>query len=102
MADAIKYFSGDTIRIQVTFRDWTPEGSTTPGALIDPDTVTVTVYDEDQNVIQTGSPVRSSLGVYFYNWITPNEAGKYFVEFRGVLNGEPLIIREDYYTKFKV
>ena len=93
------YFTGDTIRPQVTFRDWAPEGEL--GNLVNPTSVTVTLYNADQQVIGTGVGTNDSIGVYHYDWVLPDEPGKYFIEFKGMLNSEPTVIRQDYHVKFK-
>lgn len=94
-------FTGDTVRIKATFRDWAPEGQT--GALVDPDAseASVTIYDGDLNVLTTGAAIRESLGVYYYDWTTPATEGNYFFEFKGMFSLKPQLTRQKFTIKFK-
>ena len=105
-----QYFTGDTIRAKVTFRDWVPTGSPTPGALINPDSVQVNTYGSDLALIENipaGSPkiTNPSTGVYIFDWVLPTTASSYFLEFKGIYNDpvqtEPCIIRKKIVVKFK-
>lgn len=102
------YFTGDTIRVKVTFRDWAP--SPTVGPVIDPDAVSVRVYDSglvELFEVPDGDSkiVNVSTGVYYYDWVLPTTDGTYFIEFRGDYNDptglEPCIVRKQIKTKFK-
>ncbi len=91
---------GDTIQPVATFHDWAPVG--TLGALIDPSSIVVTIYDSEQNPLGTLIYVRESLGVFHADWVLPVFAGTYFIEFKGVISGEPAINRASVKVKFAV
>lgn len=83
---------GDTIRIQVTFRDWSSVGN---GDIIDPDIVTVDILDEDfVRTPEIEEAVKVEDGVYYYDW-TPLNAGVFYIEFIGTFNdGQTSVVRE--------
>lgn len=98
MAD---YEVGDTIRVRAEFRDWAPEG--TEGDLLAPSSVEVNLYNSDESVLQSGlSAVNEALGVYYYDWTLPTEAGSYFIEFIGTVNGKPQLSRLKIKAKWDV
>ncbi len=94
------FFTGTTIRPVVTFHDWAEFPA--EGALIDPDLVNVTLYDAEENIMgSVQEAVFVSLGTFSYDWTLPINPGKYFIEFKGIIDGEPVIIRKEYAVKFK-
>lgn len=98
MAD---YEVGDTIRVKATFRDWAPEGQ--QGSLTTPASVEVNLYRDDESPLQTAlTPTNESLGVYFYDWTLPTEAGAYYIEFKGLINGKPQLSRMKVKAKWDV
>lgn len=84
----------DTVRIQVTFRDWSSVGN---GDIIDPDNVTVDILDED--LVRTPAvevATRVEAGVYFFDW-TPLEPGVFYIEFIGEFSGDQTsVVREKF------
>lgn len=95
-------FTGDTKSLKVTFTSRVAEGAT-PGPVTDPDsqTCTVTVYNEDERAVQTGTGVRESEGIYRFDWTVSNKAGIYWVEFKGLFNGKPQLKRQKFSAKFR-
>lgn len=85
---------GDTVRIQVTFRDWSSVGN---GDIIDPDTVEVDILDE--NFVRTPEvevATKVEDGVYFFDW-TPLESGTFYIEFVGTFDGgQTSVVREKF------
>jgi len=91
------YHTGDTIRVAATFRDWSSDGT---GALIDPDTVEVTVFDADDWSVVTGpiGAVNESVGVWYYDWIFPDSdpypfRKSYYIEYEGMKDSLPIVKR---------
>lgn len=102
------YFTGDTIRVKVTFRDWAVPPAV--GAATDPDEVSVTIYTSDLATLATiengnARIVNEAVGVYYYDWVLPQTDGTYFIEFKGTYSDagtqEPCIIRKAVKAKFK-
>lgn len=96
------YFTGDTARFSATFRDYPEEEGADPstGALLDPASVTVTIFDAESTPIHTGSGVNDSPGVYTFDYTMPNEAGTYYIEWKGMVNSKPEIKRDKFKVKF--
>lgn len=94
-------FTGDTIRVVGTFRDYAPEGDL--GDPIDPDDndVTITIYDSSQSIVSTGTGTRSDVGEFYYEWTAPLESGTYYVEFKAEVAGYPQLSRTKYRVRFK-
>lgn len=94
------YPSGDTIRVRVTFRDYAV--APTLGAVIDPDSITVKIYDSKENLVETiggGDVVHESTGIYYYDWTL--DEGTFFIEFSGDFGGNPEIKRAKIKSKWK-
>lgn len=94
------YFTGDTIRVKMTFTDRVPEGDP-PGAAVDPDSnaVTVTIYNSDFQKVTTASASRQGTGIYFYDWTMPLVPGTYYVEFKGLFSTYPELNRVKFSVK---
>lgn len=94
-------FTGDTIRVQASFRDWSPDGVS--GALVDPDSnvASVAVFDSELTSVSTGTATRQSVGVYTYDWTVPVTEGTYFFEFKGLFSTKPQLTRQKFSVKFK-
>lgn len=69
---------GDTIRLTVTFKDWS--SSEESGDIVDPSLVEGFVLDEDLQQLSTFTPTNSSTGTYYYDW-TPSAVGSFYVKF---------------------
>ncbi len=94
-------FSGDTIRVKATFRDYAIPPAT--GALADPDSqeTSWTVYNSEGTSIETGSGERDSLGVYHYDWTVPLDPGFYYFEFLGEFGSKPQLSRTKITVRFR-
>lgn len=75
-------YVNETIRLKVTFYEW--DDSQDPDEIEDPDTVVYNIYDETASptLLATGTPVRESAGIYYYDW-TPSVEGDYIFTFVG-------------------
>lgn len=111
----LTYEAGNTIRVRATFRDWVPEGSLTLGAIIDPDTVRVSLFTTDHTlinsylydsgvvglqppIVKTGT---GSTANYYYDWTLP-DPGNYYIVWDGQVAGEPILVRLKIKTKWDV
>lgn len=105
MATTIEsYYSGDTVRFSATFRDYPddPEADPETGDLLDPSTVTVSIYDADFIVINDGVGDNESQGVYTYDFTMPDTPGAYYIEWKGMVNDKPEIKRDKFKVKFNI
>lgn len=102
------YFTSDTIRVKVVFRDFALAPAV--GAVVDPDTVAVNLYNADESILEaiaSGNSriVKTAVGNYYFDWVLPSTAGTYYIEFKGVYNDptqlEPCITRKKVQVKFK-
>jgi uncharacterized protein YfaS (alpha-2-macroglobulin family) len=98
------YYTGDTVRFSATFRDYPddPEAEPETGDLLDPSAVTVSIYDADFVVIQTGTGNNESTGVYTYDFTMPDTPGPYYIEWKGIVNTKPEIKRDKFKVKFNI
>jgi hypothetical protein len=94
--------AGNTVKFRVTFRDWAPEGQT--GDESDPDSVTGALYDANKKLLQTFSPtkVSNTISTYDQDLTLPMQEGVYYVEFKGLVSGQPSLIRQKIQVKFDV
>lgn len=98
------YPTSDSILLRATFRDYAVPPAV--GALLDPDTLEVNTYTASKALIDNvadGDPeiVRVSLGVFTYEWELPSEDGTYYIEFAGVIDDHPAVIRKKVKIKWK-
>lgn len=88
--------SGDTVRLIVNFRTFT-------GQAIDPTDVTLTIYDNTEQQIEQfilDDTNRNDVGVFFYDFVTPNDEQEIIFEFRGLNNSNPIVVRDSLQIKF--
>jgi len=95
------YTTGDTIRVQVTFREFAepPE----EGAIVDPSDVMVAIYNSDQKkILEVAGEfiIKEDDGIYYYDWTLPLTAGTFYIEFIGEIDDEPAVIRKPFKVKF--
>jgi hypothetical protein len=87
---------GDTIRLQVQFKTFT-------GDLVDPEGISLTIYDNARNVLET-IPItnenKESIGKYTYDYTPPLELDEFIFEFKGVYNNKPIVARDKVEIKF--
>lgn len=90
-----RYETGNTVRFSAVIKD---RDQTT---LINPATVTVYLYNADEDEIGTDAAVYSgTIGNYYYDWTLPSEAGTYYIEFNGDVGGDPSLNRTPVKVKF--
>lgn len=90
-------YSGDTVRLICNFRTFN-------GQAINPDNVTLTIYDTERNQIEQyelDDTYRQDVGVYFYDYITPDDEQEIIFEFKGTHNNYPIIVRDSLKINFK-
>lgn len=90
-------FVGDTVRLRVQFKTFT-------GQLVSPNDIKLTIYDKQNNRIEE-IPITDSdkenIGVYFYDYIIPDDILDYFIfEFGGLQNDKPILARGKVNVKF--
>lgn len=66
--------------------------------LIDPISPSYEIKDQDGNTITSGTPIKSSTGVYYFYAKISNE-GKYIVEFGGRIHGQDVKARKVFQVK---
>lgn len=96
------FFSGDTVRIKVTFKD-------SLNVLTDPDDneAFFQSYNSDnveEIFIESVAATRSSQGIYYYDYTLPDteeESIKIIVEMRGLFATKPQLERSSIKVKFK-
>lgn len=86
---------GDTVRLQVHFKTFT-------GVSVDPDGISLTIYDNAKNVLETipiSNENKESTGKYFYDY-TASELNEFIFEFAGSYNSKPILSRGRVEVKF--
>lgn len=88
---------GDTIRLQCHFKTFT-------GDLVDPEGITLTIYDNAKNTLET-IPItnenKESTGKYFYDYTPATELNEFIFEFKGFYNNnKPIVARDKVEIKF--
>ncbi|MGR9049227.1 hypothetical protein ACQ4XT_11410 [Halobacillus faecis] len=87
-------YKGDTVRLQCHFK-------TFEGQSVNPDNVTLTIYDLNENQIEQFTDTNNEkLGVFSYDYETASELDEFIFEFAGSLNQKPILSREKVTTKF--
>lgn len=89
------YHTGDTIRLQATFKTWAGTLSDLTAA------PSVKIYDAVK--VQQGTTAtatKSSTGVYYYEY-TASTAGQFTYEFSGTLEGKAVLRRGSFTVGFK-
>ncbi|UNT53524.1 hypothetical protein [Lysinibacillus capsici] len=81
-------FSNDTARLLVEFKDY-------QGGTIFPINVTLTIYDELEQVVKTvqSSQIKQDSNKYFYDYTHETESN-YVFEFKGTYEGYPVLCRQ--------
>lgn len=81
---------GDTIKLTAEFR-------TFGGITADPENITVKFMNSKGQqigeIIQLDSNSRVGSGIYLYEYVVPNEPSTIVYEFRGLINGKPILGR---------
>lgn len=88
-------YSGDTVRLKVNFK-------TFAGDLVNPTEISLTLYD-GLAILQT-IPItetdNETVGVYFYDYVLPDDIPELIFEFRGLHNAKPILARDTVEVKF--
>ena len=90
------YKTGDTIRLTCTFYNFA-------GELADPTAISLKVYDASKTAVLTkaiGDLVKSSTGVYYYDYTVPVTSQQMTYEFIGTINSLPMVAREQFGTEW--
>lgn len=89
-------YAGDTVRLKVNFKTY-------DGKAIDPDNVTLTIYDTTEEQIEQitlDDTNRNDVGVYFYDYVTPNDKREVIFEFSGIYRSNPIVVRDKLQINF--
>lgn len=89
-------YSGDTVRLVVNFKTFN-------GQAINPTDVTLTIYDNTEKQIEQfilNDTNQEDVGVFFYDYIVPNDQQEMIFEFKGVYEGKPIVVRGTLKIKF--
>ncbi|MGE8004164.1 hypothetical protein [Lysinibacillus sp. NPDC093216] len=83
-----RVFRNDTARLIVEFRDY-------KGNTIKPMNISLTIYDERENVIVTieSSGIKQEDNIYFYDY-THSSRDNYIFEFKGMYENLPVLCRQ--------
>jgi hypothetical protein len=91
------YQAGNTVHLECIFKDLN-------GIKVDPDNVKIIFYDYRYVVLSEfllDVNNRSEIGVYFFNYVTPNDEEKRIIyEWQGIVNGFPSLKRGSFRTVF--
>jgi hypothetical protein len=81
--------TGNTVRLKASFYSFADE-------LADPSDVVINIYAHiNKKLIQTGTPVKESTGVYYYDYTIPDDVdGDLVFEFIGTLEDMPTVARQ--------
>ncbi|ASA96516.1 hypothetical protein [Anoxybacillus flavithermus] len=80
--------AGDTVRLKCHFK-------TFDGQLIDPADVKLAIYDSNKQQIKqiALTDTNKENGVYFYDYVLPDDKQEIIFEFRGLYNEKPILSR---------
>ena len=81
--------AGDTVRFRCHFK-------TFDGQSVDPADVKLTVYDTNKQQmfqITLTDTNKENVGVYFYDYVLPDDKQEIIFEFRGLYNEKPILSR---------
>lgn len=82
-------YGGDTVRLQVKFRDFNDFA-------VNPTDIKLTTYDINKNQIDQISindTNKVDVGVYFYDYVLPEDETEIVFEFKGTHNEKPILTR---------
>ena len=80
-------YTGDTIRLYGRFYNWA-------GTLSDVTGPTIVVYDGKGTLIESGTPVKESTGVFYFEYLVPVVYSDPIVyEMSGILEGSTILAR---------
>ena len=82
-------FAGDTVRLQVRFKDF-------DDVAVNPTNIKLTTYDLSKNQIDQftiNDTNKIDEGVYFYDYVLPEDKTEIVFEFKGTHNEKPILTR---------
>ena len=86
---------GDTIKLTVEFRTFS-------GVVVDPENITLKIMDSKGQqigeIIEIISSHKVSPGIYSYEYIVPDKPNELIYEFKGYVNGKPIVGRSRLYS----
>ncbi|SFA52342.1 hypothetical protein SAMN05216169_103218 [Anoxybacillus pushchinoensis] len=88
--------AGDTVRFRCHFR-------TFDGQSIIPADVKLTIYDANKQQIEQitlDDTNKEDIGVYFYDYVLPDDKQEIIFEFRGLYNNKPILVRDSVKIQF--
>lgn len=87
--------SGDTVWLKGEFKDRT-------SAYADPTTVTIKIYDEGENLLETMSATKTDTGKYERDYLVPDDYPILIYEFTGELAGYAATRRDTLSVQFAI
>lgn len=87
------YFTGNTVRLKATFKDF-------DGILIDPTIIKVIIYDYKYQKISEYVPIKTGVGTYILNYTTPQEEQRIIYEWYSEIQGSPSLKRGSFKISF--
>ena len=81
--------AGDTVRFRCHFKTFN-------GTAVEPKDVKLTIYDSNKQQIEQITLTdtnKENVGVYFYDYVLPDDKQEIIFEFRGLYNEKPILSR---------
>ncbi|MGG3892508.1 hypothetical protein [Geobacillus stearothermophilus] len=88
--------AGDTVRLKCHFK-------TFDGQSVEPTDIKLTIYDVNKQQIEQIALTdtnKESTGVYFYDYVLPDDKREIIFEFRGLYNNKPILVRDSIKIQF--
>ena len=88
--------AGDTVRLKCHFK-------TFDGTAVEPEDVKLTIYDANKQQIKQitlDDTNKENVGVYFYDYVLPDDKQEIIFEFRGLCNNKPILVRDSVKIQF--
>jgi len=88
--------AGDTVRLKCHFK-------TFDGQSVEPNDIKLTIYDMNKQQIEQitlDDTNKESIGVYFYDYVLPDDKQEIIFEFRGLYNNKPILVRDSVKIQF--
>ncbi|WP_240371495.1 hypothetical protein [Anoxybacteroides rupiense] len=88
--------AGDTVRFRCHFK-------TFDGQSVEPTDIKLTIYDVNKQQIEQitlDDTNKENIGVYFYDYVLPDDKPEIIFEFRGIHNNKPILVRDSVKIQF--
>jgi len=88
--------AGDTVRLKCHFK-------TFDGQSVESENVQLIIYDSNKQQIEQitlDDTNKENIGVYFYDYVLPDDKHEIIFEFRGVYNEKPILVRDSVKIEF--